>query len=148
MKIAHEIIKAKRLEKNISQREIARRINVDNATILKIENGKTKKPNIKLIFNICNQLEMKDDEIFEILDLYEYDLKEMLEIGIIANYTTIKGLEKLSKYLNRINENIRVIDIIKVFEDYKKGKLDIEEVFNYIKVATGIDLNQYIYDKK
>lgn len=140
---AHEIIKEKRLEKNLSQREIARRVNVDNATILKIENGKTKKPNIKLIFNICNQLEMKEEEIIEILDLYEYEDKEYEKIGFL-----VKGIKNLNKYLKRINEKIKVIDILKVFEDYKKGKLDLKAVFIYIKIATGIDLNQYMYDKK
>lgn len=150
LKKGYEIIKEERLKKNISQRELARRIGVDNATLLKIESGKTKKPKINIIFKICKVLKLDYETEFKIYDFYKYDLDELLEIGIISEYTTRKELEKINSYTIRINENMKVFDILKLFEDYRKNKINLEALFNYILLITGIDLNQYIYknDKK
>lgn len=141
----YEIIKNKRIEKGISQRELARKIGVDNATLLKIENGKTKKPNIKIMFKICKELNMEFEDEYRIYEFYEYDFEELKKVGFISDYIVNEKLKNMNSYLVRINDEMQVFDLIKLFEDYKKNKLDLNTLFYYILIITDVDLNNYIY---
>ena len=53
-----DIIKSKRRELKISQRELASKINVDFTYISKIENGVFPPPSEETIKNICKLLEL------------------------------------------------------------------------------------------
>lgn len=59
------LVKEARLRKNISQRELSRRTGVDNNTLAKIERGIRKKPNIKSLKSISNELDIPFNKLLE-----------------------------------------------------------------------------------
>lgn len=52
------LVKEARLMKNISQRELSRRTGVDNNTLAKIERGIRKKPNLKSLKSLSDELDI------------------------------------------------------------------------------------------
>lgn len=59
-----DILKATRLDKGLSQSEIARRIGVKHATYHEIENGKSS-PNLATVERIARALEIDPIELLE-----------------------------------------------------------------------------------
>lgn len=59
----NETMKQARLEQNISQAELAKRIGVSRQTINMIENG-DYNPSISLCIKICKELDKTLDELF------------------------------------------------------------------------------------
>ena len=59
------LVKEARLRKNISQRELSRRTGVDNNTLAKIERGIRKKPNLKSLKSISNELDIPFSKLLE-----------------------------------------------------------------------------------
>ncbi|UYP44282.1 hypothetical protein NEF87_000567 [Candidatus Lokiarchaeum ossiferum] len=58
-------VKELRMEKNITQQELATAVNVSRQTISYIENGE-KSPNIIVALKIAEYFRMQVDEIFEL----------------------------------------------------------------------------------
>lgn len=130
-----ELIKYNRQKKQISQRELAKRIKIDNATISRIENGAVKKPSIDILIKLSNEL---DINFTKLLNLCEYNTNEIIKFMDIKPkaYKTEFLLnnidcEKTQEYLVR-DEDFEYIDIIKVLNGYKKGKLTDKEAVTLI----------------
>lgn len=77
-----KIVKEQREKIGISQRELARRINVNNKTIHNIENGEIKKPNFLILMKLSNELKIN---LYTLATTAGYDKKEIKEkIDLIA----------------------------------------------------------------
>lgn len=121
-----ELIKTRRIYKQLSQRELARKINVDNATISRIENGTIKKPTIDILIKLSSELEI---DFSKLLNLSGYDENEIIKFMNIRQKAYNKEFiinnfnnEELEEYLTQ-DKNYDYIDIIKVLNGYKNGKL-------------------------
>mgnify|MGYP004589792045 CR=1 FL=1 len=66
----NDYIKEKREQLGISQRELARRIKIDNSTISYIETGRIKKPSISILVKISEELNLN---IFELILMSCYE---------------------------------------------------------------------------
>lgn len=139
-----DYLKDVRIKNNLSQRELARRAGVDNAMISRIEKGTIKKPSYKILKQISEVLNIN---IIELLKIAKYNNKELQALGLISEYWGIKGINIMEDYLLDNNNNYD-IDLIKVFEGYKKGKMKIDELFGLISVRTGVDLVKYVPEEK
>lgn len=104
-----ELIKNKREAKKLSQRELAKKIHVDNATISKIENGITKKPSIDIIMKLSNELEISTEKLF---DLSGYNFKETFKSKTLGDF------ERVANELIRVKEENQ--ELKKQLEEYKK----------------------------
>lgn len=126
-------IKEAREEKGISQRELAKRINVDNALISKIEKGKVNKPNYLTLVKLCKELDL---DLIDLLNLAKY---EILDFEILSNIETYDNFEEAySLKENYMNKN-KEIDANKVIKDYKNGKLNEIEALGIIIEAMELD---------
>lgn len=142
-----EIIKESRISKNISQRELARRINVNNAVIARIENGETRKPSFPLLKSISEELKL---DLVQLLNAACYTMEEIHNLGYIelSEFRGICGTEKLENYMTKNSDGEYIIDLIKIFKGYKNNKIDINAVFGLICAATGgIDLTRYVSEE-
>lgn len=66
-KIFNTKIKILRVEKHLTQQDLAIELNVNRGTILEIERG-TFNPSLKLAFSIAKYFEKSVDEIFELIE--------------------------------------------------------------------------------
>ena len=85
-----DYIKEKREQLGISQRELARRIKIDNSTIFYIETGRIKKPSIDVLVKISKELNLN---IFELILMSFYDELEKT-IYINSLYELLEILEQ------------------------------------------------------
>lgn len=77
-----KIVKEQREKIGISQRELARRINVNNKTIYNIENGEIKKPNFLILMKLSNELKLN---LYTLVLTAGYDKKEIkIKIDLMA----------------------------------------------------------------
>lgn len=143
-----ELIKNKREEKGFSQRELAKRINVDNATISKIENETTKKPSFDILMKLSKELEINMDKL---IDLSGYNIKELFNSithNSIAYYNNDTLLNYVSEDKINIciskNENFKYIDINKILKNYKLNKLNEMETIALITFCQTIELDHKI----
>lgn len=145
-----EYIKEQREKIGLSQRELARRIKVDNKTINNIEKNKTQKINYKIIIALAN--------VFNI---------NVLELTNKAGYATTEAIDRLLEEANTIDEMIKktveettinintnekkydeykydekYYDAIKILNAYKNGKLNEKETIMLIKICKPIDFNE------
>lgn len=142
-----KFIKENRERKGISQRELARRINVDNATISKIEKGLVYKPKIETIIAIVVNLDFKQNEIEHLLSLANYNFEERIEIGIddnIIKHFGFEGEEKTKEYKTKDEFNKEILDVIKILNGYKENKLNLRECIGMLSIATNTDITYYI----
>lgn len=58
-----EVIVEYRNKNNISQNELAKRINVPNSTILRLENGHMTNPTLRILIALSEELEITIDEL-------------------------------------------------------------------------------------
>ena len=58
-------IKQLREEKNISQEQLANLLDISQSKISKIENGRLKKIEMKLVLKFCKSIDVSLDEFFE-----------------------------------------------------------------------------------
>lgn len=125
-----ELIKFNRENMGISQRELARRINVDNATISKIEKGIINKVAFDILINLSQELKINIRYLLE-LSNYSYDEIENLMDFSYNEYDDVmlilEGFDEddVSKYIiTDTNDGIRHIDITKVLSAFKNGYID------------------------
>ena len=136
------LIKGARAECGLSQRELARRTNINNALISRIEKGEVKKPRYEVLKKISDELNIN---LIEILISAKYDNEELFQLGLVSYSSGIKGSNKMQKYLCG-TEFGSYIDVIKVLKDYKNNKLTIAELFGLLMMRTGIDFTKYVHE--
>lgn len=139
-----DYLKECRLKKGLSQRELAKRVNTNNAVIARIENGETKKPNFQLLLNISNELKVG---LYNLLKLANYTEEEIDKLGYIElmQFNGIKSRQIVEDYMMTDSNGEEIFDVIKILQAYKNNKIDISTFFGLMSLATGgIDLTKYI----
>ena len=121
-----DVIKEARENKNISQRELARQINVDNSAIAKIEKGLILKPTEFVSMKIAKSLDL---DILNLLKLAGYDEKDInifnkLTETNIDSYFDDAPLHEVKQMLDRLDLEIRATDNLKkAMENYNLDNL-------------------------
>lgn len=77
--ILSNIIKSRRLNLNISQRELASRMNCDVKTISEIEKGIRKKPKIETLEKLSRELYIEIDDLLNYAGYSDYELERYYE---------------------------------------------------------------------
>ncbi|MBR3229741.1 MAG: helix-turn-helix transcriptional regulator [Bacilli bacterium] len=122
-----EVIKMAREKKGISQRELARQINVDNSTIAKIEKGKIKQPSEFVLMKIAKYLNL---DAKDLLILAGYKEIEINNLNIfteknVLNYFDTAPLYEVKQLLDYLNKEIKATKNLKVLmEIYNVKNLD------------------------
>lgn len=145
-----KLIKEGRINKQLSQRELARNTGIDNATISRIEKGTIKRPTIEILSSLSSAL---DIDFHKLIELCNYNINDLIKsisqkrfnneyiINNISNY-------KLKQYLSK-NDGFDYVDVVKVLEGFKNGKLTIKETLTLIYSYKPIDLdNNVIYESE
>lgn len=129
------IIKEKRIEKGLSQRELARRCEVNNSLISRIEDAKIAKPNFLVLKKLAEILEL---DMLELLVVSNYSTKEIEDLGYInvKNFVGLAGINIVKSYFT----NYKCYDIIKILRDYKKGNLTEQELLGMIYYIGNVNL--------
>lgn len=142
MKKFSDIIKDGREKLGISQRELARRINIDNSYISRIEKGQ-EKPSINFILKISKELNL--DSIQLILMNYSQEEINSIEainpINDIFHFINEDVKEKMK--IKDENNNDR-ISLIKILEAYQNKELDIEETIGCLSCLTNENMYNYL----
>ena len=139
-----DYIKENREKKGLSQRELARRINANNAVIARIENGETKKPSFQLLINISNELKVG---LYNLLKLANYTEEEIDKLGYIElmQFEGVKDKQIVEDYILYDYDGNEEFDVIKILQAYKNNIIDMNAFFGLMCLATrGIDLTKYI----
>ena len=66
-------IKKFREEKNLSQEQLANLLDISQSKISKIENGRLKKIEMKLVLKFCKSIDINLDDFFENTDAVEIE---------------------------------------------------------------------------
>lgn len=135
-------IKENREKIGISQRELARRINISNKSINNIEKGLVNEVSLHILIDLANELKLNLEKLLR-LNNYSND-----EINEIFNIRTPYYTENfLVNYFNdpiEINEyttedyDMDFIDIVKVLDAYKHNKIDKEKAVALITACKPI----------
>lgn len=133
-------IKQERTKRNFSQRELARRTNIDNAMISRIEKGEIKKPSYEILKKISREL---DVNLIRLLTLAQYTHEELSDLGLITSANNMNYIDKIENYIIECNGNAH-IDLIEVFNDFYEHRISLHEFLSLFMSETGIDLSQYI----
>lgn len=137
-----KLIKEKRESNNLSQRELARKINIDNATLSRIEKGLVKKPDFEILFKISRELKI---DLVNLLKLANYSDMEMLVklSKIDAFYDQTYLIEKVDESkINKVliaKNNEVFIDVRKVLNCYKNNEITAEEAIRLINACIPFD---------
>lgn len=122
-----EVIKKAREKKGISQRELARQINVDNSTIAKIEKGKIKQPSEFVLMKIAKYFDL---DAKDLLILAGYKEIEINNLNIfteknVLNYFDTAPLYEVKQLLDYLNKEIKATKNLKfLMEIYNVKNLD------------------------
>ena len=66
-------IKKLREEKNVSQEQLVNLLKISQSKLSKIENGRLKKIEIKLVLKFCKNIDINLDDFFENTDTVEIE---------------------------------------------------------------------------
>lgn len=137
-----KLVKEAREKLNLSQRELAEKSNVDYSYIAKIENGTRKKPSLDILYNLSKNLGIS---FFNLVESASYSKKEINALRFYSHTLQYDELMEDTKY-NKIipdclsnSDDFVFIDIEKVFQLYKKGKININEAVNLASHCQLID---------
>ncbi len=139
------LIKNKRIEKGLSQRELAKKINVDNATISRIESGLINKISFDIVSKLSKELDIDFLTLFKSSKYTDEDLWEMANVGskIYKEYFLLKYLnEEEIKKFSTVQNNMISIDIVKVLDAYKDNKIDKETAIQLIYSCEPIEIGK------
>ena len=111
-----QIIKEAREELGLSQRELAKKANIDNGEVSRIEAGKRLKPNVIVLKNLADVLDLSVVELMKVSGYSDLDINYGMDLD-----------EKRSArdYINIINDYQRFY--YDAYEDIsKRRKIDFE----------------------
>lgn len=136
-----DYIKNQREKLGISQRELARRIDIDNASISYIEKGRIKKPSIDVLVKISKELNLN---IFKLIKMAGYEeLEKMLYMNQLDEILEQGILNKVEKsVINKVistKDNIPFLDIKKILKEYKNNNINEMDTIKLITVCSPID---------
>lgn len=140
-----KLIKEERIKKELSQRELARIVGIDNATISRIEKGTIKRPTIEVLSSLSCVL---DIDFHKLIEMCDYNINDLIKSINQARFDRkfIKDNVsdvKLKKYIS-MKDEFKYVDVIKVLEGYKDDKLTINEtlalIYSYTPIDLGIDI--------
>lgn len=140
-----KLIKEERMKKELSQRELARIVGIDNATISRIEKGTIKRPTIEVLSSLSGVLDINFHKLIEMCDYNINDLiKSINQARFDRKYIKNNVSDvKLKKYISTKDE-FKYVDVIKVLEGYKDDKLTINEtlalIYSYTPIDLGVDI--------
>ena len=143
-----EIIIENREKNKMSQRELARKINLNNAYLSRIENGEIKQPSVNIIMKISNELKLDTLELL----FMTYSKEEIEIMGVLGNnindvYHFVSEEELKNISITDKNENIR-ISIIKMLDQYKKGNIDERIVLGILSTITNKNFYNYLTEEE
>ena len=126
------IIKQARETMGISQRELARRINIDNSVISRIEDGTILQPKYDTLLKLSEELNLDKIKLFSLVYQDEYDeklLKYLDDIDVIMSH--LGYYESIKKYM-KVKKGVEYVELVNVFKDHRKGLLNDIEVMAII----------------
>lgn len=97
------IIELARIEKGISQRELAKKTGISRSTLNDLINGKIKKVDI--------------DDLRKIAEILDISLQELLKV---AGYDKMLSYFSKDKYINKSSKDLKAL-----IEKYKKSELEL-----------------------
>ena len=135
------IIINKRKQMKISRRELARRIEVDQAYLSRIEKDEIDKPSVKILFNLCKELNLSFiDLLFKC-----YNYIEIETLGVFNNINEIFSFvdDSIIKTVTIVDKNGNdKISLKKTLDLFKDNKIDIKNTIGLLSCIT----NKYLID--
>lgn len=141
------IIIDKREKMKLSRRELARRIDVDQAYLARIEKGEVEKPSIKILLNLCEELNIN----FIKLLFKTYNHTEIETLGIfnnineVFNFVDDSTIEKV--IIKDKNDNER-ISLKKILDLFKEDRLDMKNTIGLLCCLTNKNLIDYLTEEE
>ena len=141
-----KLVREARESKGISQRELARRTDIDNAEISRIEKGKRIQPNFMALRSLSNELYI---DFRELMEAAEYS-EEEIEFFLPQKNKDIKlyngemwTQEEYDAFLSVKEDGI---DLLKVIREFRKRKLNEDEFIYLMSKGLGINIREHFID--
>lgn len=144
-------IKETREELGISQREFARRINLDSGTMSRIENGLINKVSFDILLKLANEFKFDFKKLLKLSNYTDDEISNMLLLIHNEYDEWLLKLEDIDEdeYLEytTIEDGARYIDITKVLWAFKNNKIDEKKAVLLITACKPIEYidNKIIY---
>ena len=144
------IIKEAREEMGLSQRELAKKAQIDNAEISRIESGKRQKPNIIVLKNIAEILDLSLVKLMKLSGYNETDInfgRDLDDKRSLRDYKNIINdyqrfyydvLEDISKRRNNDFKANNIIEMLIEKISYQTKKISEDEILEELKKASEI----------
>lgn len=143
-----KMIKTARELKGISQRELARRTDIDNAEISRIEKGKRLQPNFFALRSLSKELNL---DFKDLMEAAKYD-KEEIEIFLPLKDEESKPFESRTwteeEYNAFLNVKEEGIDLLKAIRNFRKRKLSEDDFIYLMSKGLGINIREHFIDDK
>jgi transcriptional regulator with XRE-family HTH domain len=132
-----EIIKAKRVEKNISLIDFAAQIGISPGYLSQLENGRKANPKLEIILRIIRELDMDIDMLLGLDSRPEspgLKIPSLLKLVIARdrNFKVLEDKEVLKKICNTLD---RLLECKYFIEDRELYSLFLEDVFIQMETA-------------
>lgn len=141
-----EIIGNARNRMGISQRELARKTNIDNTTIAKIEKDLRSKPDMLVLRKIAYELKIDEIELFRLSGYSEDDIniivqKNILNLSDILSSLSSSDLKKIkSKLKTELKDREKTLESLKAVINFKNAdgsiNLNANNIIEKEKVKT------------
>lgn len=137
-----------RTKNKISQRELAKKLDVDNAYINRIEKGIIKKLSINFIYKISKELNMN---YFDLLYKVGYTHDDLEINNLLTNFNDVFKFvdDKLIENYLTIDENgNQRVSILKVLNGYKNNKINEKETLGLLSWLLSKNMYNYLTEEE
>ena len=128
------VIKNSRINKGLSQKQLAELINVDSSYITKMENGKKRNPSFLVIFKLSAVLQI---ELIDLIELSGLDIKDFINLNALEEIE-VMGVDP--KLIQKYTKN-GTLDINAAISDYKNNEITETDVIELFVHALGYHSN-------